>query len=160
MSRVLSAPTPDSLRLLAQDIGRLCVGGDVLVLSGDLGAGKTTFTQGLARGLGIDERVTSPTFVISRVHPNPTGGPALLHVDAYRLGSLGELEDLDLDADLESSVVVVEWGRGLAESLSPEGLDVVITRSDDPDDDVRTVTLTSRGERWSRLLSDESGWPA
>lgn len=160
MSRVLSAPTPDSLRLLAQDIGRLCVGGDVLVLSGDLGAGKTTFTQGLARGLGIDERVTSPTFVISRVHPNPTGGPALLHVDAYRLGSLGELEDLDLDADLESSVVVVEWGRGLAESLSPEGLDVVITRSDDPDDDVRMVTLTSRGERWSRLLSDESGWPA
>lgn len=160
MSRVLSAPTPDSLRLLAQDIGRLCVGGDVLVLSGDLGAGKTTFTQGLARGLGIDERVTSPTFVISRVHPNPTGAPALVHVDAYRLGSLGELEDLDLDADLESSVVVVEWGRGLAESLSPEGLDVVITRSDDPDDDVRTVTLTSRGERWSRLLSDESGWPA
>lgn len=160
MSRVLSAPTPDSLRLLAQDIGRLCVGGDVLVLSGDLGAGKTTFTQGLARGLGIDERVTSPTFVISRVHPNPTGGPALVHVDAYRLGSLGELEDLDLDADLESSVVVVEWGRGLAESLSPEGLDVVITRSDDPDDDVRMVTLTSRGERWSRLLSDESGWPA
>lgn len=160
MSRVLSAPTPDSLRLLAQDIGRLCVGGDVLVLSGDLGAGKTTFTQGLALGLGIDERVTSPTFVISRVHPNLTGGPALVHVDAYRLGSLGELEDLDLDADLESSVVVVEWGRGLAESLSPEGLDVVITRSDDPDDDVRTVTLTSRGERWSRLLSDESGWPA
>lgn len=160
MSRVLSAPTPDSLRLLAQDIGRLCVGGDVLVLSGDLGAGKTTFTQGLARGLGIDERVTSPTFVISRVHPNPTGAPALVHVDAYRLGSLGELEDLDLDADLESSVVVVEWGRGLAESLSPEGLDVVITRSDDPDDDVRMVTLTSRGERWSRLLSDESGWPA
>ena len=160
MSRVLSAPTPDSLRLLAQDIGRLCVGGDVLVLSGDLGAGKTTFTQGLARGLGIDERVTSPTFVISRVHPNPTGGPARVHVDAYRLGSLGELEDLDLDADLESSVVVVEWGRGLAESLSPEGLDVVITRSDDPDDDVRMVTLTSRGKRWSRLLSDESGWPA
>lgn len=160
MSRVLSAPTPDSLRLLAQDIGRLCVGGDVLVLSGDLGAGKTTFTQGLALGLGIDERVTSPTFVISRVHPNPTGAPALVHVDAYRLGSLGELEDLDLDADLESSVVVVEWGRGLAESLSPEGLDVVITRSDDPDDDVRMVTLTSRGERWSRLLSDESGWPA
>ena len=160
MSRVLSAPTPDSLRLLAQDIGRLCVGGDVLVLSGDLGAGKTTFTQGLALGLGIDERVTSPTFVISRVHPNPTGGPALVHVDAYRLGSLGELEDLDLDADLESSVVVVEWGRGLAESLSPEGLDVEITRSDDPDDDVRMVTLTSRGKRWSRLLSDESGWPA
>ena len=160
MSRVVSAPTPDSLRHLAQDIGRLCVGGDVLVLSGDLGAGKTTFTQGLALGLGIDERVTSPTFVISRVHPNPTGGPALVHVDAYRLGSLGELEDLDLDADLASSVVVVEWGRGLAESLSPEGLDVEITRSDDPDDDVRMVTLTSRGERWSRLLSDESGWPA
>lgn len=160
MSRVLSAPTPDSLRLIAQDIGRWCVGGDVLVLSGDLGAGKTTFTQGLALGLGIDERVTSPTFVISRVHPHPSGGPALVHVDAYRLGSLGELEDLDLDADLQRSVVVVEWGRGLAESLSPEGLDVVITRSDDPDDDVRTVAITPRGDRWALLLSDESRWSA
>lgn len=160
MSRVLSAPTPDSLRLIAQDIGRWCLGGDVLVLSGDLGAGKTTFTQGLALGLGIDERVTSPTFVISRVHPHPSGGPALVHVDAYRLGSLGELEDLDLDADLQRSVVVVEWGRGLAESLSPEGLDVVITRSDDPDDDVRTVAITPRGDRWALLLSDESRWSA
>lgn len=159
MSRVVSAPTPDSLRLLAQDIGRSCTGGDVLVLSGDLGAGKTTFTQGLALGLGIDERVTSPTFVISRVHPHPSGGPALVHVDAYRLGSLGELEDLDLDADLQRSVVVVEWGRGLAESLSPEGLDVVITRSDDPEDDVRTVTIAARGDRWAGLLSDEGRWP-
>lgn len=159
MSRVVSAPTPDSLRLLAQDIGRSCFGGDVLVLSGDLGAGKTTFTQGLALGLGIDERVTSPTFVISRVHPHPSGGPALVHVDAYRLGSLGELEDLDLDADLQRSVVVVEWGRGLAESLSPEGLDVVITRSDDPEDDVRTVTIAARGDRWAGLLSDEGRWP-
>lgn len=158
MSRVVSAPTPDSLRLLAQDIGRSCTGGDVLVLSGDLGAGKTTFTQGLALGLGIDERVTSPTFVISRVHPHPGGGPALVHVDAYRLGSLGELEDLDLDADLQRSVVVVEWGRGLAESLSPEGLDVVITRSDDPEDDVRTVTIAARGDRWAGLLSDEGRW--
>jgi tRNA threonylcarbamoyladenosine biosynthesis protein TsaE len=159
VSRVVSAPTPDSLRLLAQDIGRSCTGGDVLVLSGDLGAGKTTFTQGLALGLGIDERVTSPTFVISRVHPHPGGGPALVHVDAYRLGSLGELEDLDLDADLQRSVVVVEWGRGLAESLSPEGLDVVITRSDDPEDDVRTVTIAARGDRWAGLLSDEGRWP-
>ena len=130
------------------------------MLSGDLGAGKTTFTQGLALGLGIDERVTSPTFVISRVHPHLSGGPGLVHVDAYRLGSLGELEDLDLDADLQRSVVVVEWGRGLAESLSPEGLDVVITRSDDPDDDVRTVAITPRGDRWALLLSDESRWSA
>lgn len=158
MSRVLSAPTPDALRLLAQGIGAACVGGDVLVLSGDLGAGKTTFTQGLALGLGIDERVTSPTFVISRVHPHPSGGPALVHVDAYRLGSLGELEDLDLDADLQRSVVVIEWGRGLAETLSPDGLDVVITRSDDPNDDVRTVTLSARGDRWARRVEDESRW--
>lgn len=130
------------------------------MLSGDLGAGKTTFTQGLALGLGIDERVTSPTFVISRVHPHPAGGPALVHVDAYRLGSLGELEDLDLDADLQRSVVVVEWGRGLAESLSPEGLDVIITRSDDPEDDVRSVAIAPRGERWARLLADETRWSA
>ena len=119
------------MRELGAAIGRACRGGDVLILTGDLGAGKTTFTQGLARGIGIDEAVTSPTFVIARVHPNPHDGPDLVHVDAYRLGSSLELDDLDLDADLEHSVVVVEWGGGLAEGLADARLDLVLSRSDD-----------------------------
>lgn len=150
----LTAATADDLRGLAERIGRACAGGDVLVLSGDLGAGKTTFTQGLARGLGIEEPVTSPTFVISRVHLPPSDGLALVHVDAYRLGSFAELDDLDLEADLDRAVVAVEWGRGLAESLSPNGLDIAITRSDDEADEERTVAITARGARWSALLAD------
>ena len=96
--------------------------GDVLILTGDLGAGKTTFTQGLASGFGVHAGVVSPTFVLSRVHPAPADAPAgtpdLVHVDAYRLRSAAELTDLDLDASVDRSVTVVEWGRGLAESLA------------------------------------------
>lgn len=158
MALVLTAATPDDLRAIAEDIGSQCRGGDVIVLSGDLGAGKTTFTQGLARGLGIEEPVTSPTFVISRVHPHPSGGVSLVHVDAYRLGSVAELDDLDLDADLSMSVVVVEWGRGMAEELSPNGLDIVITRSATGEDEQRTVAISGRGDRWSSLLDDADRW--
>jgi tRNA threonylcarbamoyladenosine biosynthesis protein TsaE len=92
--------------------------GDVLILTGELGAGKTTFTQGLGAGLGVRAGIISPTFVLSRIHPSLGGGPDLVHVDAYRLGSAGELSDLDLDATADRSVTVVEWGRGLAESLA------------------------------------------
>lgn len=144
----LVVPTGDDMRALGARIGRECRGGDVLVLTGDLGAGKTTFTQGLAHGLGVTEQVTSPTFVISRVHPNEGGGPALIHVDAFRLGSTLELDDLDLDADLQESVVVVEWGGGIAERLSPVRLGVLIQRGDDEGDDERTVELDPVGERW------------
>ncbi|MEO9247734.1 tRNA (adenosine(37)-N6)-threonylcarbamoyltransferase complex ATPase subunit type 1 TsaE [Citricoccus nitrophenolicus] len=92
--------------------------GDVLILTGELGAGKTTFTQGLGAGLGVREGIISPTFVLSRIHPTLGDGPDLVHVDAYRLGSAGELMDLDLDATVDRSVTVVEWGRGLAETLA------------------------------------------
>lgn len=152
----LAAPTVDDLRAIAERIGAQCTGGDVLVLTGDLGAGKTTFTQGLARGLGITDVITSPTFVISRVHRG--AGSTLIHVDAYRLGSLAELEDLDLEADLAESVVAVEWGRGLVEGLSPEGLDIVITRSDLDGDEVRQVSIEPRGMRWASVLARE--WAA
>ncbi|NUL46109.1 tRNA (adenosine(37)-N6)-threonylcarbamoyltransferase complex ATPase subunit type 1 TsaE [Cellulosimicrobium funkei] len=135
--------------------------GDVLILTGELGAGKTTFTQGLGAGLGVREGIISPTFVISRIHPSVvegsdgtggsggsvgsgSAGPDLVHVDAYRLGSAGELADLDLDASVDRSVTVVEWGRGLAESLAgwpddPDAswLDIELTRasgSGDPGD--------------------------
>ena len=104
-------------------------GGDVVVLTGELGAGKTTLTQGLADGLGVRGPITSPTFVIARVHPSLTGGPALVHVDAYRLGGSLELDDLDLDASIEDSVTVVEWGHGLAESLADSWLEVELTRA-------------------------------
>ena len=146
-------PTAGAMRALGAAIGRACTGGDVLILSGDLGAGKTTFTQGLAQGLGIDDAVTSPTFVIARTHPNLHGGPALVHVDAYRLGSSLELDDLDLEADLEHSVVVVEWGGGLAESLADSRVDLVLSRTDDADDEARTVAITTHGSRWDGVLT-------
>ena len=125
------------------------------MLSGELGAGKTTFTQGLGAGLRVRGGVTSPTFVIARVHPSLVGGPALVHVDAYRLGGIDELDDLDLDASLDEAVTVVEWGTGIAEGLADARLEVRIARqaqAPDPDDpdalDPRTVTLVPTGARW------------
>lgn len=139
------------MRTLGEVLGRSVAGGDVVVLSGDLGAGKTTLTQGIARGLGISDRVTSPTFVIARVHESPAGRPDLVHVDAYRLGSVVELDDLDLDADLDRCVVVVEWGEGLVEQLSASRLEVRILRTGDDGDDRRTVTITGHGPRWASV---------
>lgn len=152
----LEVPTADAMRDLGAALGRACVGGDVLILSGDLGAGKTTFTQGLARGIGIDEAVTSPTFVIARVHPNTGGGPDLVHVDAYRIGSRLELDDLGLDADVEHSVVVVEWGGGLAEGLADAWVELVLTRSDDAADETRVVTVSTHGARWDGVLDTQA----
>lgn len=121
--------------------------GDLLVLSGPLGAGKTTLVQGIAEGLKVRGPITSPTFVIARVHPSLCGGPALVHADAYRLGGNLEVDDLDLDASLEDSVTVVEWGEGLVEGLSDDRLELHISR--DSDDDIRTVTLREVGNRWT-----------
>jgi len=128
-------------------LGALLRRGDVLVLSGDLGAGKTTLTQGLGEGLGVRGPITSPTFVIARVHPSLVGGPALVHVDAYRLGSAIELDDLDLEADLDDSVTVIERGAGRAEQLSDSRLEVTIAG-----DGVRTVKLVGVGRRWDSVL--------
>ncbi|MFC6851301.1 tRNA (adenosine(37)-N6)-threonylcarbamoyltransferase complex ATPase subunit type 1 TsaE [Aquipuribacter hungaricus] len=125
--------TADATRALARALGAELVGGDVVVLTGPLGAGKTTFVQGLALGLGVTAPVTSPTFVLARhQRPDAAGprpdGPNLVHVDAYRLAGALELDDLDLDSDLDRSVVVVEWGEGLAERLSPARLQVHLDR--------------------------------
>lgn len=115
--------------------------GDVLVLSGDLGAGKTTFTQGLGEGLGVRGPVTSPTFVIARTYPpRLPAGLALIHVDAYRLAGALELDDLDLDAEVAQSVTVVEWGSGLADRLSEERLGVTLTV--DAATEARTAVLS------------------
>jgi len=124
-------------------LGRLLRAGDLVVLTGELGAGKTTLTQGLAEGLGVRGPITSPTFVIARVHPSLVGGPALVHVDAYRLGGFAELDDLDLDASLEDSVTVVEWGHGLAEDLAEDRLELVLAG-----EDTRTVRLDAHGAHW------------
>jgi len=141
----------DATRALARRLGGLVRGGDVVVLVGDLGAGKTTFTQGLGAGLEIRGDVTSPTFVISRMHPSLVDGPALVHVDGYRLGGAAELDDLDLDAYVDDAVTVVEWGDGLAEALSDTRLTVRIGRprgTDDQSDAVRHISVTAVGARW------------
>ncbi|HXZ64884.1 MAG TPA: tRNA (adenosine(37)-N6)-threonylcarbamoyltransferase complex ATPase subunit type 1 TsaE, partial [Streptosporangiaceae bacterium] len=106
------------MRDLGERLSGLLRAGDLVVLSGSLGAGKTTLAQGIGAGLGVRGHVTSPTFVIARVHPSLGGGPDLVHADAYRLGSRAEVDDLDLDAELATSVTVVEWGEGLVEGLA------------------------------------------
>ena len=145
----LTVPTSDDMQAIGEELAGQLRAGDVLVLSGDLGAGKTTFTQGLGVGLKVRGAITSPTFVISRVHPSLVGGPALVHVDAYRLGGFAELDDLDLDASLEDAVTVVEWGHGLAEALAPDRLDIVVTRGDDDTDETRELRITPVGPRWA-----------
>lgn len=119
----------DAMRALGRELAGGLRAGDLLVLTGGLGAGKTTLTQGLGEGLGVRGGVTSPTFVIARVHPSEVGGPDLVHVDAYRLGGIAELDDLDLDASLDEAVTVVEWGAGVAEQLAGSWLEVVIERA-------------------------------
>jgi tRNA threonylcarbamoyladenosine biosynthesis protein TsaE len=138
-------PAAADTRRMGERLSTVLRAADLLILTGDLGAGKTTFTQGLADGLGVRGPVTSPTFVIARVHPSLTGGPVLVHVDAYRLGDAAELDDLDLDTDLDQAVTVVEWGSGLAEALSNDRLELRLERAPD---DVRTLTLTPVGGRW------------
>ena len=141
----LTLPTPEDTRAVGEHLAGVLRAGDLVILTGDLGAGKTTLTQGLGAGLGVRGTVTSPTFVIARVHPSLGTGPDLVHVDAYRLGDSAELDDLDLDTDLDTAVTVVEWGSGLAEALSSERLELRLERAAD---DVRTVTVTPVGRRW------------
>lgn len=150
--------TAEATRALGERLARRLVAGDLVILDGDLGSGKTTFTQGLGAGLGVRGDVTSPTFVISRVHPSTVGGPALVHVDAYRLGGLAELEDLDLDTGLDEAVTVVEWGEGVAESLSDHRLEISLRRargalaeaSDESEgvDEPRRIRINPVGDRW------------
>jgi len=138
--------------------------GDLVVLTGPLGAGKTTLTRGLGEGLHVRGAVTSPTFVLARTHPSTVGGPPLVHVDAYRLSSAIELDDLDID--FARSIVVVEWGRGMLDGITDSWLDIEIERptgastaDGDADaeldaDEPRTVTITAHGPRWSA-----TAWP-
>lgn len=146
---LVEAPTAESMRALGERLAPLLRGGDVIIATGDLGAGKTTLTQGIGAGLGVAGPVISPTFVLSRVHPSTVGGAALVHVDAYRLGSFDELEDLDLEASLADSVTLIEWGGGLAEGLADDRLEIDIRRGLEVDDENRLVFLTGLGPRWA-----------
>src|SRR5438552_12386469 len=146
-----AAPGTD-MRALGHRLASVLRPGDLVILAGPLGAGKTTLVQGIGAGLGVRGPVTSPTFVIARVHPPLAGGgPALVHADAYRLGSFGEVDDLDLDTDAGSAVTVVEWGTGLAEPLAEDRLEISI--EPDMHGDVRTVRINGRGARWHGVLT-------
>jgi tRNA threonylcarbamoyladenosine biosynthesis protein TsaE len=183
MSNVsLTVTTAAQMRSLGRSLATVLRAGDLVILSGGLGAGKTTLTQGIGDGLGVRGPITSPTFVIARVHPPlapsaSTGEsrPALVHADAYRIGSVLELDDLDLDTDTAAAVTVVEWGEGLAEGLAADRLEIKITpdaadtpvtgetgvgvdeagSEGDPDDltgDVpRMVRISAVGERWEGI---------
>jgi tRNA threonylcarbamoyladenosine biosynthesis protein TsaE len=156
-------PTRDDMVALGRRLAAQLRPGDLVVLNGALGAGKTTLVQGIGAGLGVRGPVTSPTFVIARVHPSLTGRPALVHADAYRLASPADVDDLDLDASLETSVTVIEWGGGLVEGLAADRLDVSIAlaapgagpagedgeaAAAGPDQEPRTVRLEGHGARW------------
>lgn len=151
------APDDEAMRALGVRLAAALRPGDLLIATGDLGAGKTTLTQGIGAGLGVGEPVISPTFVLSRVYPTAEGRPELVHVDAYRLGDAAELDDIDLDADTDHSVTVVEWGAGIAEQLADERLEIEIRRGDDPADETREVWLTGIGPRWAELRESLGG---
>jgi len=181
--QTLKVSTAEQTHALGAALAELLRAGDLLVLTGELGAGKTTFTQGLGEGLGVREGIISPTFVLVRIHPNlpdgpRPGGPDLVHVDAYRLGSASEIDDIDLENTLDSSVTVVEWGRDRVEHLSESRLEVELHRSiggaapaaaaagnagdgpapdaeavldfdTDDDDEPRTIIIRGFGPRWA-----------
>lgn len=144
---------PEAMQQWGAHLGQRLRAGDLVVLTGGLGAGKTTLTQGIGRGMGVRGPVTSPTFVIARVHPSLTGGPDLVHVDAYRLSGADELDDLDLDAQLEDVVTVVEWGAGLAEVLSEDRLEIRISG----DDRQRRLRLLPHSARFASLAAELTG---
>ena len=152
------ATDAEAMRDLGRQLSRVVEGGDVILLVGPLGAGKTTFVQGLGSGMQVEGKVTSPTYIIARVHDSTVGGPDLVHVDAYRLEDDLDLETIDLDAGLDESVTVVEWGRGRAEELSDDRLEIEITFTQEPSTDEateqRAVRFVPVGARWARKLKE------
>lgn len=175
--RTLKVTTAEQTHALAAAFGEVLESGDLVVLTGELGAGKTTFTQGLGEGLGVRAGIISPTFVLVRIHPNlpdgpRPGGPDLVHVDAYRLESAAEIDDIDLENTMDSAVTVVEWGRSRVEHLSDSRLEVDLHRSvggdvqpgaaqatgagvldfdTDDDDEPRTIVFRGFGPRWASV---------
>jgi tRNA threonylcarbamoyladenosine biosynthesis protein TsaE len=162
---IRSVADPAAMHALGRELGGMLRAGDLVVLSGPLGAGKTTLTRGIGEALEVRGPITSPTFVLARTHPSLTGGPPLVHADAYRLANALELDDLDID--WTGSVVVVEWGTGLLDGVAESWLEVEIARPtgagatdssivDESEEPVepRRVTLTGRGPRWADVKWD------
>ena len=145
----LTIATPEEMNELGHRIARELRAGDLVLLNGELGAGKTTLTRGIGEALGVRGAVTSPTFVLARTHPRD--GAPLVHVDAYRLGSAIELDDLDID--YAASIVVVEWGAGLLDGVAQSWLTVDIERPHggeaESEVEPRTVSISGTGSRWA-----------
>ncbi len=139
----------DEMHALGIRIGKKLQAGDLVVLVGPLGAGKTTLTRGVGEALGAIGNVSSPTFVIARTHKRESGEAPMVHVDAYRLGSADELDDLDID--FPNSIVLVEWGKGMLDGISENLLEVAIERDHTGESETREVTVTGIGERWSEV---------
>ena len=162
----VSTSDADQTRALGEDLGRILAAGDLVMLSGGLGASKTTLTQGIGIGMGVRGRVASPTFIVARVHPSLSGGPDLIHADAYRIKDLSDLETLDLDSSLDEAVTVVEWGEGKTEAMSNERLSIEVRRAsggqadtdgdiidlEHMDDGTRLIVLRAHGHRWDGVL--------
>ncbi len=162
----VSTRDADQTRAFGEDLGRILAAGDLLMLSGGLGAGKTTLTQGIGVGMGVRGRVASPTFIVARVHPSLSGGPDLIHADAYRITDLNDLETLDLDSSLDEAVTVVEWGDGKTEAMSADRLVIEVRRAsggqatrvgnaidlEHMDDGRRRIILRAHGHRWDGVL--------
>jgi|SRR5690625_4123352 len=153
-TRTHTVSDPEAMHEAGKQLGAKLRTGDVIILTGELGAGKTTLTRGIGEGLRVRGPVTSPTFVVARTHPSLIDGPPLIHVDAYRLSGEDELDDLDLDWD--GSVVIIEWGQGMVDP-GPNWLHITIERqrgrqvTDAWDADIaepRTITVEAHGERW------------
>lgn len=151
---IVRVPDADAMRGLGRRLAAIVRSGDLIMLEGELGAGKTTFAQGFGAGLGITAPITSPTFVLSHVHAAPDG-PDLVHVDAYRLADADELDDLDLASSATEQVFLIEWGEGKAEHLAQDRLWVVIDRSSQSDE--RIVVLDGHGDRWAIDLEEALG---
>jgi tRNA threonylcarbamoyladenosine biosynthesis protein TsaE len=147
---VIELATAADTRALGTRLAGLLRAGDLVLLDGPLGAGKTVLVQGIGAGLGVQGNVVSPTFVIARVHRGPV---PLVHVDAYRLGSLAEVDDLDLDVSVSDAVTVVEWGRGKVEQLADAYLEIRLDRAVGDDTDARTATLVPHGGDWADRLA-------
>lgn len=162
----LRIDTPEAMEQFGARLALELRAGDLVALNGELGAGKTTFTRGLGRQLGVRGAVTSPTFVIARTHTRVDDGAPLVHVDAYRLDHAAALDDLDID--FATSIVVVEWAAGMLDGISEDWLEIQIERptgagqphgvdeGDEGDEPIetRTVTVTAHGDRWLHLRLD------
>jgi tRNA threonylcarbamoyladenosine biosynthesis protein TsaE len=151
MSNKVEIKSAEQMIELGKKLARNFQAGDLVVLDGPVGAGKTTMTKGIAIGLEIDDAVTSPTFVIARVHSNNSAKPDLVHVDAYRLSNITEVDSLDLESSMDEAVTVVEWGAGLIEGLTDQSWLIKIARDVSTDDDFREVEIFTPRDRMLNL---------